>query len=172
MRLRAVVLAILLGLGHAAMAFELTSGAFKADETIPKKHTCDGEDLSPPLAWTEPPAGTKGFALVCDDPDAPAGTWIHWVIYDLPPSLRTLPEGVPQTPKRDDGSKQGTNDFKKIGYNGPCPPRGSEHRYYFTLFALDAPTGLAPGATKADLVQAIQAHTLGNAHMIGRYARP
>ncbi|HYY06674.1 MAG TPA: YbhB/YbcL family Raf kinase inhibitor-like protein [Candidatus Limnocylindria bacterium] len=157
--------------GGAVMAFELKSRAFKPGETIPRKHTCDGEDVSPPLAWTDPPAGTKSFALVCDDPDAPAGTWVHWVLYGVPASARSLPEGVPPKATHDDGSRQGTNDFRRTGYGGPCPPRGAPHRYYFRLYALDAVPELAPGATKAALLKAIGEHTLGQAELMGRYGR-
>src|SRR2546429_2388693 len=124
MRSRALLLAVplaaaLVRRGGAAMAFELESSAFKAGETIPRKHTCDGQDLSPPLAWTDPPPGTKSLALVCDDPDAPAGTWVHWVLYGVPASATSLPEGVRPAPTLDDGSRQGTNDFRRTGYGGP-----------------------------------------------------
>jgi len=153
------------------MAFELKSSAFKAGETIPRKHTCDGQDLSPPLAWADPPPGTKSFALVCDDPDAPAGTWVHWVLYGVPASVTSLPEGVRPAPTLDDGSRQGTNDFRRTGYGGPCPPRGAPHRYSFRLYALAAVPELAPGATKAALLKAIGGHTLGQAELMGRYAR-
>ena len=153
------------------MAFELKSSAFKAGETIPRKHTCDGQDLSPPLAWTEPPPGTRSFALVCDDPDAPAGTWVHWVLYGVPSSASSLPEGVRPAPVLDDGSRQGTNDFRRTGYGGPRPPRGAPHRYSFRLYALDVVLALAPGATKAALMKAVEGHTLGQAELMGRYAR-
>jgi len=153
------------------MAFELTSPAFKAGDTIPTKHTCDGEDLSPALAWTDPPGGTKSFALICDDPDAPRGTWVHWVLYAVPASARRLPEGVKTTPTLDEGSRQGTNDFRKIGYGGPCPPPGPAHRYFFKLHALDATLDLPPGASKAALEKAMEGHTLGRAELMGRYAR-
>jgi len=153
------------------MAFELTSGAFRPGETIPKKYTCDGEDASPPLAWKDPPAGTKAFALVCDDPDAPAGTWVHWVAWDMPGTATSLPENVPKTATLPDGTRQGTNDFKKVGYGGPCPPRGGPHRYFFKLYALDGPIGLAAGATKADVVKAVGGHTVGQAELMVRYAR-
>jgi len=154
------------------MGFDLSSTAFKAGETIPKKHTCDGADASPPLAWTDPPAGTKTLALVCDDPDAPAGTWVHWVLWDMPPATRSLPEGVPSQAKLEDGTRQGTNDFKKTGYGGPCPPPGAPHRYFFKLFAVDTVVGLAPGGTKVALEKAIEGHTLGRAELTGRYGRP
>ena len=153
------------------MAFELRSSAFKPGETIPRKHTCDGVDLSPALNWADPPPGTKGFALVCDDPDAPAGNWVHWVLYGVPASATSLPEGVRTAPTLDDGSRQGTSDFRRTGYGGPCPPPGAQHRYYFRLYALDAVPELAPGATKAALLKAIGGHTLGQVELMGRYAR-
>jgi Raf kinase inhibitor-like YbhB/YbcL family protein len=153
------------------VAFELKSSAFKPGETIPRRHTCDGEDVSPPLVLVGTPSGTKSFALVCDDPDAPAGTWVHWVLYDMPATLTGLPEGVRAVPALDDGSRQGTNDFRRPGYGGPCPPRGASHRYYFRLYALDTVSGLPPGASKAALLKAIEGHTLGVAELMGRYAR-
>src|SRR2546426_4876257 len=130
MRGRALLLAVPLAAalvrpGGAAMAFELKSSAFKPGETIPRKHTCDGQDLSPPLAWTDPPPGTKSFALVSDDPDAPAGTWVHWVLYGVPASATGLPEGVRPAPTLDDGSRQGANDFRRTGYGGAPPPPGA-----------------------------------------------
>jgi Raf kinase inhibitor-like YbhB/YbcL family protein len=155
----------------AAMAFKLESAGFKPGDSIPKKHTCDGDDVSPPLAWSDAPAGTKSFALVCDDPDAPAGTWVHWVLYDVPAGTQRLAEGIRPAPSLDDGSRQGTNDFRKIGYGGPCPPRGGPHRYFFRLYALDTVLGLAPGATKAAVLKASEGHTLGQAELMGRYAR-
>lgn len=153
------------------MAFELTSSAFKPGELIPTKHTCDGADVSPPLAWTEPPSGTKSFALVCDDPDAPAVTWVHWVLYNVPAATRQLPEGIKPTPVLEDESQQGTNGFRRLGYGGPCPPRGAPHRYFFRLYALDAMLDIAPGATKPDLLRAMQGHVKGEAVLMGRYAR-
>lgn len=173
---RAFVLFVSLGVslarpGGAAMAFRLESSAFASGATIPRKHACDGEDRSPPLAWTDPPAGTKSFALVCDDPDAPAGIWVHWVLYGVPAGATSLPEGVPPTLALDDGSRQGTNDFQKPGYGGPCPPRGGAHRYYFRLYALDIVLTLPPGASKASLAKAMAGHTLGQAELMGRYAR-
>jgi len=158
-------------LGGSAMAFELTSGAFSPGATIPAAHTCDGADLSPPLAWTSPPAGTKGFALVCEDPDAPRGLWVHWVLWDIPATATSLPEGVKADAKLADGSRHGRNDFGKLRYNGPCPPPGSPHRYVFRLFALDAVPALDPGATRAQLLDAIRGHVLGEAGLTGRYGR-
>src|SRR2546426_7287500 len=176
MRGRALLLAVPLAAalvrpGGAAMAFELKSSAFKPGETIPRKHTCDGQDLSPPLAWTDPPPGTKSFALVSDDPDAPAGTWVHWVLYGVPASATGLPEGVRPAPALDDGSRQGTNDFRRTGYGGPCPPRGGPPPYYFRLYALDLGPLLAPGPTKAALMEAIQGHTLRQAQPMSRHPR-
>ena len=153
------------------MAFGLTSSAFKTGDTIPRKHTCDGADVSPPLTWADPPAGTASFALVADDPDAPVGTWVHWVLYDLPATARMLPEGIPPEATLKDGGRQGTNDFRKIGYGGPCPPRGTPHRYFFKLYALDAALGLAPGATKQAVVKAMEGHLKGQAELMGRYGR-
>ena len=153
------------------MAFDLTSGAFKVGDLIPRKHSCDGGDVSPALSWTEPPAGTTSLALVADDPDAPAGTWVHWVIYDLPPTTRGLPEGVPPAETLKDGGRQGTNSFRKVGYGGPCPPRGTTHRYFFKLYALDRMLGLAAGVTKQDVTKAMEGHVKGQAELMGRYGR-
>lgn len=153
------------------MAFALKSPAFAHEQAIPRKHTCDGPDLSPALAWDEPPAGTVSFALVMDDPDAPGGTWVHWVLYDLPAATRQLPEGVPARESLPDGSKQGVNDFRRIGYGGPCPPPGKPHRYVFTLYVLDKATELPPRATKAQLLKAIQGHVLAEARLLGKYGR-
>jgi Raf kinase inhibitor-like YbhB/YbcL family protein len=155
--------------GRTPMQF--TSSAFRAGGNIPRKYTCDGNDVSPQLRWKDAPAGTKAFALIADDPDAPVGTWVHWVIYDLPAEERELAEGVPATEVLTNGAKQGINDFRKVGYGGPCPPPGPPHRYFFKLYALDAPTGLKPRATKAQLLDAMKGHTLGEAELMGRYKR-
>ena len=154
-----------------AMAFELTSSAFKAGDTIPRKHSCDGGDVSPLLSWTEPPAGTTTLALIADDPDAPAGTWVHWVLYDLPATTRGLPEGVPPGEMLKGGGRQGTNSFRKTGYGGPCPPRGTTHRYFFKLYALDRTLGLAARATKEDVTRATEGHVKGQVELMGRYGR-
>ena len=157
--------------GEAAMEFKLTSTAFQAGGMIPGKFTCDGADVSPALAWSDPPLGTQSFALIMDDPDAPGRTWVHWVLYDLPASARELPEGVPKQNKLESGALQGNNDFPKIGYGGPCPPPGPAHRYFFKLYALDAKTGLKPGATKADLEKVMKGHILAQTELVGRYKR-
>jgi hypothetical protein len=154
-----------------AAAFDLRSDAFGSGGTIPVEHTCDGADRSPPLAWRDPPANTASFALVCEDPDAPAGTWVHWVAYELPATARALPAGVPPTPTISGGGRQGVNDFRRPGWGGPCPPRGPAHRYVFTLYALDTVLGLEPGATRAALGKAIAGHVLGKAELTGQYAR-
>jgi Raf kinase inhibitor-like YbhB/YbcL family protein len=151
------------------MVFQVTTTAFRSGGPIPKKFTCDGQDLSPALSWTEPPNRTKTLALIVDDPDAPAGTWVHWVLYDLPLETRKLPEGVQKDPELPDGARQGRNDFGKIGYNGPCPPRGAGHRYFFKLYAMDSKTALAPGATKSEVERAMKGHILAHAELVGRF---
>ena len=148
------------------MAFQLTSAAFEANGTIPREYTCDGADLSPPLRWAEPPAGTKSFALICDDPDAPRGTWVHWVLFNLPASTTSLSTGLVPS-----GARQGTTDFGRPGYGGPCPPRGPAHRYVFTLYALDLELDLPAGAAKAALLRAMDGHILAQTELIGRYQR-
>ena len=152
------------------MSFVLSSSAFQAGEGIPSPYTCDGRDISPPLAWTAPPDGTKSLALINDDPDAPMGTWVHWVVYNLPPSVRQLPEAFPADKERPDGTRQGRTDFGRIGYGGPCPPSGT-HRYIFKLYALDTVLSLGPGATKAAVEAAMQGHILAQAQLIGTYRR-
>lgn len=153
------------------MGFELKSPAFESGGPIPPNHTCRGRDASVPLEWTDPPAGTKSFALTGDDPDAPGGTWVHWVLFDLPGEARSLPEGLAKTETLPDGSRQGVNDFKKIGYGGPCPPPGAPHRYFFTLYALDRKLGLSPGATKEALLSAMKGRILAEARWMGTFKR-
>src|SRR6059036_3887959 len=134
------------------MAFEVESTAFQPGGDIPKKFTCDGPDVSPALSWNDPPGAAQSFALIADDPDAPVGTWVHWVIYDLPADTKELAEGIATSETLANGAKQGINDFRKVGYGGPCPPPGLPHRYFFKLYALDAPTNLKPRATKQQLL--------------------
>lgn len=153
------------------LAFQVASAAFSAGQMIPKQFTCDGDDVSPELSWKDAPAGAKSFALIMDDPDAPAGTWVHWVLYNLPANAKELPEGVAKQEQLPDGSVQGRNDFRKIGYGGPCPPAGKPHRYFFKLYALDGKLDLKAGASKADVERAMKGHVLGGAHLIGRYGR-
>ena len=128
------------------MPLTIRTPVFHEGGSIPARYTCDGEDVSPPLEWSGVPEGAKSLALTCDDPDAPSGLWVHWVVFDLPPSVTGLAEGVPPNPEISGGGRQGKNDFRKIGYGGPCPPSGT-HRYVFTLYALDSPSGLPAGAT-------------------------
>lgn len=154
---------------QATDTLQLTSSSFEADAAIPAKYSCDGEDVSPALAWTDPPAATKGFALVMDDPDAPNKTVVHWLLYDLPASTRKLPEAVPKQATLPDGSLQGQNSHGRTGYSGPCPPHGVVHHYFFKLYALDQRTGLKPGATKAQLEAAIKGRILAKAQRIGRF---
>ncbi len=149
---------------------EIKSSAFGSGEMIPAKYTCDGADFSPPLDWSGSPAGTKSFALVCDDPDAPMGTWVHWVIFDIPPSATMLAEGITREKDLPGGGTQGINDFRKIGYGGPCPPGGT-HRYFFKLYALDTMLGLKPGITKDQLLKALRGHILAEAQLMGTYRR-
>ena len=153
------------------MAFELVSSAFKPKETIPREYTCDGSDISIPLSWKDVPDRTQGFALIADDPDAPRGTWVHWVVYDLPGDLRELAAGIGHEESLRNGAKQGKNDFGKIGYGGPCPPGGPAHRYHFKLYALSQMTGLRSKATKQQLLDAMKGHVLGEAQLIGTYKR-
>ena len=154
------------------MALALSSGSFANHGFIPKKFTCDGADVSPELSWTNPPAGAHSFALIADDPDAPLGTWTHWVIFDLPPTARSLPEDASRImDKLPDGGRQGLNDSGKIGYGGPCPPPGKPHRYFFKLYALDRKLGLEPGSTRARVEQTMQGHVLAEADWMGQYQR-
>jgi Raf kinase inhibitor-like YbhB/YbcL family protein len=157
--------------GAPAMSFALRSPDFANGANIPRAFTCDGEDRSPALEWTDAPPGTKTFALIADDPDAPAGTWVHWVIYNIPASANALTGGVEKKEQLADGSRQGRNDFRKTGYNGPCPPPGKAHRYFFKLYALSTDLTLAAGAGKSDVERAMAAHILANAEWIGRYQR-
>lgn len=154
--------------GVASMALRLTTTAFLGAD-IPKKFTCDGQDVSPALAWNDPPTGTETFALIVDDPDAPGGTWVHWVIFDLPGDARELREGMPKDRELPTGARQGRNDFGKIGYNGPCPPKGTVHRYFFKLYALNSKMNLKPGVSKGELERAMKGHTLAQAELIGKF---
>jgi Raf kinase inhibitor-like YbhB/YbcL family protein len=153
------------------MSIEITSTAFKAGESIPKQYTGDGADKSPPLRWSELPSGTKSIALICDDPDAPRGTWVHWVLFNVPAQTRELAEGVPTIDTLSDGTKQGKNDFGDIGFGGPAPPKGKPHRYFFKLFALDVALDLPTGVTKAELEKAMKGRILAEGQLMGTYQR-
>ena len=156
---------------EATMAWQLSSPAFRDGERIPTQHTCDGADLSPPLSWTTPPTGTKALALTVDDPDAPTGNWVHWVVYNLPSTTQGLSANVPKEPTLPDGALQGLNDFGRVGYGGPCPPPGTPHHYLFTLYALDGQISLPPRATKAQLEQRMKGHVLSHTRLTGLYQR-
>lgn len=153
------------------MAFTISSLSFQNGAAIPKKFTCDGADVSPELHWSSPPAGTQSFALIADDPDAPVGTWTHWVLFDLPAQTSSLAEGVPKVDELPAGGRQGTNDFRKVGYGGPCPPPGKAHRYFFKLYALDQKLNLKAGASKQRVEQSMQGHILAQAEWMGKYQR-
>lgn len=149
---------------------EIKSQSFSHMGNIPSVYTCDGKNISPPISWSGLPEGTKTLALVSDDPDAPVGTWVHWVIYNIPASWNGLPEGFPAVEETEEGIRQGLNDFRKIGYGGPCPPSGT-HRYFFKLYALDSALPLKSGATKMELLEAMKGHVLASAELIGLYSR-
>jgi len=177
----AVVAGLLAGLiaaaGHSRggrMAFTITSPAFADQGSIPSVYTCDGRDIAPQLAWSGAPAGTKSFALIVDDPDAPDPkapkmTWVHWVLYDIPATARELPEGATAA-QLPNGAREGKNDWKRTGYGGPCPPTG-RHRYFFKLYALGATLGDLHAPSKADLEKAMKPHVLGTAQLIGTYEK-
>ena len=151
---------------------ELKSSVFKNEGWIPTKYTCDGEDISPPLSWNGAPSGTKSFVLIMDDPDAPMGTWVHWVIYNIPATLKSLPEAVPPEHRLKNGAIQGKNSWGRIGYGGPCPPPPTgAHRYFFKLYAVDTTLSLASGASKEKVLESIKNHILAEAVLMGRYKR-
>ena len=176
----AVVMCFVIGPGGCAkkdqqdktiMKIEITSSAFAEGQPIPSKHTCDDKDLSPPLAWTSVPPEAKSLALIADDPDAPVGTWVHWVLYDLSPTATQLSEGLDKSQYVLGGAKQGINDFRRLGYGGPCPPPGKPHRYFFKLYALDKMLDLKPGLAKKDLLKVMEGHILAEGQLMGTYQR-
>jgi len=158
-------------------AFKIKSPAFADGDTMPVKFTCDGNDVSPKLQWSGVPDNAKSLALICDDPDAPLGTWVHWVIFNIPPDVDEFDEkytpskGLSKAFSRGEGPIDGINDFRCYGYNGPCPPKGPAHRYYFKLYALDMALNLKTGATKADVEQAMHGHVIAQTELIGKYQR-
>jgi len=156
------------------MAFQLSSDKIGEGQRIPQKYTADGADVSPPLAWVNPPDGTLSFALICDDPDAPVGTWVHWVVCNIPADARALDEAASGSGRLPAGSQEGVNDFRKTGYGGPAPPRGPVHRYVFTLYALDTSFDsgqIGQKPTKKQLVAAMEGHILASTRLIGTYSR-
>ena len=156
---------------ETVMTIQITTTAFAEGQPIPSRHAYDQQDISPALQWSGVPAAAKSLALICDDPDAPMGTWVHWVLYDLPPVGSGLGEGVPKTPQLPNGAKQGVNDYKQIGYGGPYPPPGKPHRYFFKLYALDVLPELKPGLTKKELLLAMEGHVVAEGQLMGTYQR-
>jgi Raf kinase inhibitor-like YbhB/YbcL family protein len=156
--------------GGEKMAIIITSTAFTDGGMIPRDYTCDGKNISPPLAWTGVPEATKSLAIICDDPDAPMGIWVHWVLYNIPATINELSQNIPPDKVLKSGAKQGINDFRKFGYGGPCPPGGT-HRYYFKIYALDTELMLEPGLTKTELLKAMKGHILTEGQLMGRYKR-
>ena len=148
----------------------ITSSAFSQGAAIPVQYSCKGRDVSPPLAWSDPPAGTKSFALIVDDPDAPVGTWVHWVLYNIPPTARGLPEASATEAALADGSLNGRTSAGSPGYHGPCPPSGT-HRYFFKLYALDSMLSLPSSADKARLLEAVQGHILAQGELMGTFSK-
>lgn len=155
---------------RSIMSIKLTSSAFQEGGMIPSQFTCDGANISPPLEWSGVPQEAKSLALIADDPDAPMGTWVHWVLFNIPPNKTQLPEDVKSDKVLPNGAKHGINDFKKYGYGGPCPPSGT-HRYFFKLYALDIQLDLEPGITKVQLEKAMKGHILAQGQLMGRYRR-
>ncbi|HVW02969.1 MAG TPA: YbhB/YbcL family Raf kinase inhibitor-like protein [Planctomycetaceae bacterium] len=153
------------------MTMQLESSAFSASERIPEEYTGDGSNMSPPLSWSHPPYGTQSLALICEDPDAPRGIWSHWVLYNLPAETQEIPAELAQKGDLDDGARQGKNDFGKLGYGGPAPPPGKPHRYFFKLYAIDTILNLAAGATRAQVLRAIEGHVLDSGELMGSYGR-
>lgn len=152
------------------MTIKMSSTAFKEGEMIPRKYTCTGEDISPPLKFENIPEGTRSLVLICEDPDAPVGIWVHWVLFDLPPDTSTLPEKIPAEKKLENGAVHGINDFKKVGYGGPCPPSGT-HRYFFKVSALDRKLELKPLSTQKEVVEAMKGYVLAEGQLMGRFQR-
>ena len=153
------------------MELTVSSTVFREGETIPAKYTCQGEDISPSITWGEPPDGTRSLAIIVDDPDAPGGVFTHWIIFNLPADTRQLPAAVPTQPQLDSGARQGKTDFGRVGYGGPCPPPGKPHRYQFTVYALDRTLDLAAGASKSQVLEAMQGNILSRGRLTGIYER-
>jgi Raf kinase inhibitor-like YbhB/YbcL family protein len=180
-RLTIVLLAVLLvacrgaaqetaAIVEAPVSIELASPAFAPGEAIPARYTCDGDDISPPLQWQGTPAAAQTLALIMDDPDAPRGTWVHWLLYNIPATATGLPEAVGPSGPGPGGSVQGNNSWNRAGYGGPCPPSGA-HRYFFKLYALDTELDLAAGASKEALLAAMEGHILAQGELMGAYRR-
>jgi Raf kinase inhibitor-like YbhB/YbcL family protein len=153
------------------MTMQMTSPAFVDGDRIPVKHTADGTDVSPELRWGGIPPKTQSFALICEDPDAPRGTWTHWVLFNVPADKTVYAEGVAAEKELPEGARQGKNDFGEIGYGGPSPPKGKPHRYYFKLYALDTRIDLPAGATRVQVLAAVKGHVLDEGRLMGQYGR-
>ena len=153
------------------MSIDISSTSFQEGQTIPKQCTEDGKDISPPLKWSNPPADTQSFALICEDPDAPRGIWTHWVIFNMPAQAREFAEDIPPLETLPNGELQGVNDFGKVGYGGPAPPPGKPHRYFFKIYALDRKLDLKPRATRQQLLKAMEGHILAQGQLMGKYGR-
>ena len=153
------------------MALSITSTAFKDDKRIPKKYTCESDDISPALAWSDVPPEAKSLAIIMDDPDAPMGVFTHWVLFNLPSDLSSLDEAQATTERLSNGAIHGINDFGRTGYGGPCPPPGPTHRYFFAIYALDISLRLKPRSTKQQMLAAIKGHVLAEARLVGTYSR-
>jgi Raf kinase inhibitor-like YbhB/YbcL family protein len=158
------------GFYSTSYGFELKSSAFVSGSMIPSLYTCKGKNISPPLTWSGAPAGTKSFVLICDDPDAPILTWVHWVYYNIPASVTSLPEALSKIEKPQQGGIHGKSSFGDFGYGGPCPPLGT-HRYFFKLYALDTMLTLPSGAKKKDILKAMDKHVLGQTELMGKFTK-
>jgi Raf kinase inhibitor-like YbhB/YbcL family protein len=157
-------------INEVKMNFKISSSSFKDGEFIPTRYTCDGANVSPPLVWTAPPEKTKSFALINDDPDAPIGDWVHWILFNIPADTSELKEESSSKHNLPKGTIEGMNDFRKNNYGGPCPPSGT-HRYFFKLYALDIPLQLKESTTKKQLLDAMKGHILAEATLMGKYKR-
>jgi Raf kinase inhibitor-like YbhB/YbcL family protein len=166
----AILILSTLSAGGAVMSLTITSAAFTEGAMIPRRYTCDAQDISPDLKWSGAPAATRSFAMICDDPDAPVGTWVHWVLFNIPAGVSELPAGVAPDAVLQNGARHGMNDFRNLGYGGPCPPRGT-HRYFFRLYALDTMLTLESASTKAQVAAAMKGHVLAEGQLMGTYTR-
>jgi len=161
----------MVSIGINVFALDIKSDAFANKGYIPDRYTCDAKNFSPALSWSDVPANAKSFVIVCDDLDAPFGTWVHWVVFNIPADMSGLKENISDQELFSSGIVRGENDFKKLGYGGPCPPKGKPHRYFFKLYALDATLSLEEGATKKDIINSMKGHILAEAKIVGLYQR-
>lgn len=170
-RVAGLVFLLTLGVSFASggSAMKVTSSAFGSGEMIPQQYTCKGDDVSPALEWSGAPANAVSFAIIMDDPDAPRGTWVHWVMWNIPASAHSLSQGVAKSEQMDNGARQGRNSNGEVGYNGPCPPMGQTHRYFFRMYALDTKLDLAAGAERSQLDAAMKGHVLAQGEYMGKF---